>query len=187
MKTFDLSARIAHDVGLAAWFGGTLMGATALNQAVTQSSPDDHKEAGAATNAAWAKWTPVNAAAIALHLLGGAGLMTANKGRTMTQRGVAGMSTYKLGLTAAALGASLYSRSLGQKLIDTGTAVEGDTQSVGHQESSSVQTAKERLHLLQWVVPATTGCIVALSAYMGEQQRPLAIAKGMLERIHIAA
>jgi len=32
-------------------------------------------------NAGWARWTPVHLAAIVAHLLGGAGLLLANKGR----------------------------------------------------------------------------------------------------------
>ena len=54
--------RSLHDVGLAAWFGGSLMGAIGLNGA--GAAVLDDKERARVASAGWAKWTPVNAAAI---------------------------------------------------------------------------------------------------------------------------
>lgn len=64
--------RSLHDVGLATWFGGSLMGAVGLNGAArgeggTEAATDRIASAG------WAKWTPVNAAAIGVHLFGSGG------------------------------------------------------------------------------------------------------------------
>ena len=55
-------SRTAHDLGLAAWFGGTLANAVALNAAAGAVS--DAKDAGRVANAGWNRWTPVNAVAI---------------------------------------------------------------------------------------------------------------------------
>jgi hypothetical protein len=63
-------ARSLHDVGLAAWFGGSLMGAVGLNgAAATVDRPDERLKIA---NAGWARWTPVNLAGIAAHVAGGA-------------------------------------------------------------------------------------------------------------------
>ena len=62
-----------HDLGLAAWFGGTLANAVALNPAAAASG--DPSRVGAVANAGWDRWTPVNAAAIGVHLAGAVGLL----------------------------------------------------------------------------------------------------------------
>ena len=50
-------------------------------------------------NAGWARWTPVN-------LVGGAVLLTGNKGRLATQRAVASATVAKATVTGLALGAN---------------------------------------------------------------------------------
>ena len=51
--------RVAHDVGLAAWVGGSLFGRLAFNRSVTNIS--DTAERGKVTNAAYAAYNPINA------------------------------------------------------------------------------------------------------------------------------
>jgi hypothetical protein len=79
--------RSLHDVGAAAWFGGALMGAVALNGASKDIS--DPAERAKVAASGWARWSPVAAAAIGAHLLGGAGLVRAHRGRIGSQAGVA--------------------------------------------------------------------------------------------------
>jgi hypothetical protein len=62
-------ARSLHDVGLATWFGGSLMGAVGLNGAAAVVDQPDQRLRVA--NTGWARWTPVNLAGIAAHLAGG--------------------------------------------------------------------------------------------------------------------
>ena len=64
-------SRALHDVGLSAWFGGTLANAVALNAAAAEAGSDS--STGAVANAGWDRWTPVNAAAIGAHLAGSVG------------------------------------------------------------------------------------------------------------------
>ena len=70
-------ARSLHDLGLATWFGGSLMGAVGLNGAA--AVVDQPAQRLRVANAGWARWTPVNLAGIAAHLAGGAVLLTGNK------------------------------------------------------------------------------------------------------------
>ena len=72
-------SRSLHDVGLAAWFGGTTANAVALNPAAAQAG--DSSSTGAVANAGWDRWTPVNATAIGLHVLGSIGQLGGNAGR----------------------------------------------------------------------------------------------------------
>jgi hypothetical protein len=173
--------RILHDVGLAAWFGGTLANAVALNPAAGQAA--DGSSAGRVTNTGWDRWTPVNAAAIGMHLAGGAGLVQGNTGRLIAQRGVGTMSLVKAGLTVVALAVTGYSRVLGRRVsarrdvpVATGTDPAVTT-------PTDVAQAQVQLRALQWAVPALTGALVGVSSYAGEQQRPSEFKKGLLDRL----
>ena len=106
--------RSLHDLGLAAWFGGSLAGAVGFNGAAADV-PDDKLKLRVA-NAAWARWTPVNLVGIGAHLVGGAGLLYANKSRVAAQQGVGASTIAKMAFTGAALGVTAYSRALGKKL-----------------------------------------------------------------------
>src|SRR5918997_629864 len=89
--------------------------AEAFDRAVAAEAGTD-SATGRVANAGWDRWTPVNALAIGAHLVGSVGQLRANKQRVARQEGVAAMSTLKTLLTAAALGATAYSRILGQRV-----------------------------------------------------------------------
>jgi len=163
-------ARSLHDLGLAAWFGGSLMGAVGLNgAAVTVDQPQQRLRVA---NAGWARWTPVNLAGIAAHVTGGVVLLAGNKGRLATQRGVASATVAKAALTGLALAATAYSRALGARLMRAGdTPVEGGT-TPADDTSADFAQAQRQLTVLQWVIPGLTGATLVLNAAMGEQQRP---------------
>ena len=103
--------RTLHDAGLAAWFGGSLMGAVGLNAAA--GAVDDPKQSGRVANVGWNRWTPVNAGAIGALLIGSLGQIGSNAERIAGQKGVAGMSVAKTALTAAAMGATAFQKGLG--------------------------------------------------------------------------
>jgi hypothetical protein len=63
--------RLLHDVGVATWFGGSLMGATGLNGATALL--EDPAERSRASTAGWSRWAPVAAAGVASHVVGAAG------------------------------------------------------------------------------------------------------------------
>jgi hypothetical protein len=174
-------SRSLHDVGLAAWFGGSLMGAVGLNGAAAKV--EEPKQRLRVANSGWNRWTPVNLAGIAAHLTGGAVLLAVNKGRLVSQRGVGRATVVKTALTGAALATTAWSRALGAKLEEAGEVpVQGGTDpSVDTPEG--VAKAQRQLKLLQWVIPALTGAVLVVNARMGEQQRPAQVAGGLLGRL----
>lgn len=173
--------RSMHDTGLAAWFGGSLMGAVGLNGAAAQV--DDPTERLEVASTGWARWTPVNLAAIATHLVGAAGILATESRRTAAQKGVAKMSAAKTALTAAALGATAYSRIQGRKMEQASRVpVEGITEPTT-ETPSQVASAQRRQRVAQWAIPATTGALLVISSFAGEQQKPGAVARGILGRI----
>lgn len=200
MTSTNILARSAHDLGLAAWFGGTLMGAVAVNhstradrsssQVALDGTPGSSSPSGIFSSAAWSSWTPVNAVAIGVHLVGGALLLRANAPRMSHQSGVASVSNAKFALTVAALAATGYARLLGQRLIDeevpvvAGTA-NPDAGTVAKESEAPDSTASsvDQVSILQWAVPALTGLLIVTASILGEQQRPKAVAEGMLQRL----
>ncbi|MBW3573396.1 MAG: hypothetical protein KY450_00825 [Actinobacteria bacterium] len=184
-KNGNTIVRALNDLGLAAWFGGSLMGAIGLNGAAAEV--DQPGERAKVANAGWARWTPANLAAIGAYTVGSLWLTGANRGRLAGQKGVARTAIIKTVLTAAAMGATAYSRALGQKVMDAATPpVEGATEPSAS-TPPEVADAQRKLKVLQWAVPALTGATVILDSKMGEQQRASEVAKGVVRRLNPAA
>jgi len=194
MAETNTVARSLHDVGLAAWFGGSLMGAIGVNGASQEVA--DPKDRVRVANAGWGKWTPVNALAIGAHLIGGLQLLGANKGRTLGQENVSTWTGVKTGATLAALAATAYSRVLGQKVMEAeaDAARQSPLPSEGLEASSGIEPsaqtppdvakAQNQLRILQWVIPGLTGFALIANARMGEQQRPKEVVHGIVNRLN---
>ena len=172
--------RSLHDLGAAAWFGGSLMGAVAVNGASKDVS--NPLERAKVASSGWARWTPFSAAAIGAHLVGGAGLL-AHRDRVRGQAGVGANTAAKTVLTAAALATTAYSGVLGAKLAKTAgddTYTEGGT-TPSEATPDDVASIQQQLRILQWATPVLTGALIVLGAQQGEQQRPPARVRGWLK------
>ena len=171
-------ARSLHDVGLAAWFGGSLMGAVGLNGAA--ASLRDPDERAVAATAGWTRWAPVSTVAIGAHLLGAGRLLRTEQYRVRRQKGVARSSAVKTALTVAALGATAYSGVLNRQMAAAGNVpVRGATEPGAGTPPEVAQTQK-RLKAVQWLIPGLTGSLVAATAWQSEQMRPRQVLRGML-------
>src|SRR3954447_26125563 len=107
MATTNAVARAAHDIGLAGWFGGALMGAAGVNgvarkEGQTAFSVRAANEAWRRWSPVWGaggavrgRWSPVWAASVVLHGIGAARLTTANTERMKHQSGVAAAAAMK--------------------------------------------------------------------------------------------
>jgi hypothetical protein len=168
MTRIDDAARVLDTVGLAAWFGGSLVGAVAL-----ANTSDDALQY---EDEAWRRWSPVQTAAIAAHVAGSAKLATTNKGRLATQRGVPSVAIVKGVCTAAALGATVYASRLGRQAYQEAQQGDGD-------ESAAPSATRRRLRKVQIAVPVLTGAMLVADARLGEQQRPAQVIKGAVERL----
>ena len=162
--------RSLHDLGLSAWFGGSLMGAVGVNGAA--DDVHDPTERIRVATRGWARWAPVNAIGIGAYGIGALGILAANRGRVRNQKGVAAASVVKTVLTAAAVAATTYAGVLGRQ------AAEGEgSPAVGGGKPSpatppAAAEAQRRLRVVQWVIPALTGALTVLNAVQGEQQKP---------------
>ncbi|MEV0328802.1 hypothetical protein AB0H63_20480 [Micromonospora echinospora] len=172
--------RSMHDLGLAAWFGGSLMGATGVNGAAAQIS--DRTQRLPMASAGWARWTPVNAAAIGAHLAGAVGELVTESPRVLTQSGVGRMSAVKTALTVAALAVTGYSRMLGMRLEKAGQPPVAGVTEPQPDTPRAVASSQRQMKVLQWAVPAITGALIVVTSYAGEQQKPGQVLRGILGR-----
>jgi hypothetical protein len=180
MSERNTVVRSLHDLGLAAWFGGSLAGAVGFNGGAAEV-PEEKLRLRVA-NAAWARWTPVNLVAIGAHLVGAGAITYANKSRVVGQKGVGASSLAKAAITGAALAVTGYSRILGKKLEQAeGEPVEGGTDPTAA-TTPDVAKAQRQLKVCQWLVPGLTGALGVLNALHGEQQRPNQQASGILAK-----
>ena len=180
MSSRNTLVRSLHDVGLASWFGGSLMGAIGLNGAAQEVA--DEKERTLVASAGWARWTPVAAASIGAHLIGGAALLVANRRRVAGQAGVTANSVVKTVVTGAAMAATAYSGVLGAKVAQAGRVPAEGGVVPNEQTPDDVARAQQQLRLVQWAIPALTGVLLVLTAQQGEQQKPEEIAAGTAKR-----
>ncbi|ASD22509.1 hypothetical protein B7495_10745 [Cryobacterium sp. LW097] len=175
MSQRNTLVRSLHDVGLAAWFGGSLMGAVGLNSAA--ASVSNPRERLAVSSVGWKHWAPVQWAAMAAHGLGGVGLILGNTERLAAQKEGRVNTGVKLALTLVAIGTSVYSGVLGMKMgANAGEAVEGTTEP-SEVTSDELASAQNQQRILQWVTPVVTLILIVLGAQQGEQQRPVPSAK----------
>lgn len=169
MSERNTLVRSLHDVGLAAWFGGSLMGATGLNGATSDAaSPVERLRL---SNLGWAKWTPWQIAAVGTHAVGGVGLILSNRNRLAQQPGASSNTAVKLALTVAAAGVTAYSGVLGAKLKKFESEGAASATDAKADSSPEQKSAQQQLKIAQWAIPALTGVLLVLGAAQGEQQR----------------
>ena len=173
--------RSMHDLGLAAWFGGALMGAVGLNGAAAKAK--DPKERLELSSVGWGRWAPVNAAAIGLHAIGGAGLIAANKSRLAGQPGARANTLVKLVLTIGAAGLTAYSGKLGKTVHEHSSQGGQGSTEPSAAASPELEKAQKQLKITQWAIPAVTAVLLVMGANQGEQQRPKSLLSNQLSRV----
>jgi hypothetical protein len=169
MTERDPILKAMHDTGLAAWFGGSLMGVVGLNGAAAQIR--DPRERLRISSIGWDRWTPVNAAAIGAHLIGGAGMRMSERRPDDDEEGPP-LKNLKTCLTLAALGATGYSRWLGMKMEKAREAPAEGVTEPARETPDEVRTAQRRQRIAQWMIPALTGTLIVVSAIAHELEKP---------------
>ena len=169
--------RSMHDLGMAAWFGGTLMGVVGLNGASAKAV--DPTERLRLSSIGWGRWAPVQGAAILTHAIGGVGVIVTNSGRLAAQPDARANAYVKLPLTIVAAGLSLYAGILGTRIAKHADEGAAGTTEPGASSSPELASAQRQQKIVQWTLPLVTGVLIVMGAQQGEQQRPVA---GWLDR-----
>ena len=161
-----------HDLGLAAWFGGGLMGVIGLNGAASKAK--DPTERLRLSSLGWGKWAPVQFAAILVHGIGGVGLILGNKGRLAAQGEARSNTVVKTIVTAAAGAASVSAALAGAQIAKHAEEGAKSVTEPSENASAELKTAQRNEKWLQWSIPVLTGVLLVLGAQQSEQYRPAA-------------
>jgi hypothetical protein len=161
-----------HDLGLAAWFGGGLMGVVGLNGAASKAK--DPTERLRLSSLGWGKWAPVQLAAIVVHGIGGVGLILGNKGRLATQGEARSNTAIKLVLTGVAGAASLSAAIAGATIAKHSDEGAKSVTEPSESSSDELKKAQRNEKWLQWSIPVLTGALLILGAQQDEQYRAVA-------------
>ena len=172
MTVYSTTVRATHLVTNAAWFGGSLMGAVALNPAAREG--DTAGERADIADEGWRRWGPVQGAAVGLHLLSGLAIVADNRRRVLSHPPTTVAVILKTALTGVAVAASAAAYREGAELGEVMERADNDPSAAREARSLAA-----RMRRLQWATPAATAGLLVLDAYLGEQQRGVA---GLLDR-----
>lgn len=154
-------SRIAHDLGLAAWFGGAAMGAIGLNAATREV--DEPTQRLRVSNAGWFRWAPMTAMAIAAHTAGLYGRRRWGHGTALLTGGDV-LSVSRLALTGLAIGATIESGRSGQQVVAQGDVPAATAVTPISDTPDDVAAAMRRLRVVQWIIPLATAGVLAVNA-----------------------
>ncbi|HSK95131.1 MAG TPA: hypothetical protein VK891_00815 [Euzebyales bacterium] len=173
--------RAAHDLGLAAWFGGAYMGAIALNGASREV--DDHTQRTRVANAGWFRWAAVVPVAIGSHLLGA----TALTRRLGCQGEPTLLSDVRAAVTLAAMLATVESGRSGRQVVKHGDVPVATAVQPISETPEPVARAQRRLRVVQWLIPALTAALLVIDAAQqdvdgGTRLLPRALCRGTRQR-----
>ena len=157
--------RAAHDIGLAAWFGGAYFGAVSLNGASREV--EDPTQRSRVANAGWFRWAAIVPVAIGAHLIGGVGLLAhQDHDDSGTERTVA---LLRAGVLGTAMLATLESGRLGRKVAAAGDVPVATAVRPIADTPAEVASCQRRLRVLQWVIPAATASLVVIDAWQSSR------------------
>jgi hypothetical protein len=159
---------IAHDVALAAWFGGAWMGAVALNGATIEV--DDHTQRTRVANAGWFRWAPIAGATLCTHVAAAVARGRLSVGPVDT-RVPAGLRHTRTAITALAVAATAETGLSGQRVVRAGDVPVATAVRPIAATPDDVARAQRRLRVAQWLVPALTGSLWVLDAVMDRAGR----------------
>ena len=116
-------------------------------------------------------------------MIGGLGLIPANRKRVQDQSGVGANTVVKSILTGAAIATTAYSGVLGAKILAAGPVAATSGTVPAATTPEDIADTQNQLRVLQWVTPVLTGLLVILGAQQGEQQRPTQVAEGIARKV----
>jgi hypothetical protein len=178
------TSRSLRDLGLAAWFGGTLYGVAASNRGV--QAVRDPQERLPVADSIWDRWVPIGAAAVATHLVASAITGWGNKSRTLGQEQMGGQMAIKGALSAfaaVATGAAFVQRKQLLRAWEETRAEVQDATTPLPNTPEPIAQMQRRLRIAETTVPALVGAVVLMNGRMSEQQRPVPTIQRVANRL----
>jgi hypothetical protein len=165
MTTVNVIVRALHDLGAAAWFGGSLMGAVRRGRVSCDLGNSGREPARIPQR--WGRGSAI-AAPIGAHIIAGIGLARASRRRVGTE--AAGSNAIvKTALTVAALASTAYSSVLRAHLRSEMPVPVASGPEPGAGTPDRDAPLRQQLRVLQWLTPVLTGALVVLGAQQTAQ------------------
>lgn len=181
-------AQAVHDLGSAAWFGGSLMGIAGVNKSGNDLVHEVDKVRVASS--AWQRFAPVQWAGVAAVLVAGSRLTAASTGRLAAQDGFARVGALKAGVGVAGALATAYAAYTGMKVGQL--AERADREGRLEVQDASTPTAgtpaelatwQKRQRVAQYLVPTLSGANVVLNSYLVQSYRPATALRQVAHRV----
>jgi len=163
------AATIAHDIGLAAWFGGAWMGAVGLNGATIEV--DDHTQRTRVANAGWFRWAPIAGTSLVANVVGAYVLGRLVPSPGIHTGGAGGLRALRTVLTAAAVLSTIETGISGQRVVRGGDVPVATSVTPIAATPPKVAAAQRRLRVAQWLVPAFTGALLVVEVFQRRSSR----------------
>lgn len=163
-------ARSLRNVGLATWFGGTLMGVVALNRQAREIT--DPVQRARFLEGAWSRWRVPAALGVGMHLAGSTSLGWSGRHRAPLQKGMPRAMTADTAATAAALAAAAAASRMRRRTVRAAA-----------QDPGRVERLERRWQRTEALVPLFAAGSLVAQAKLAEQQRPIQTARGALARL----
>jgi uncharacterized membrane protein len=181
-------AQAVHDLGAAAWFGGSVMGVAGVNKSgAALTEPIDKVRAA---GSAWQRFAPVQWAGVAAVLAMGTRLTATSGGRVAAQPGFARAGAVKAGVSVAGAAATAFAAYSGKKVSQLAEQAQHsggfdvtDASQPSAQTPPELAAWQKRQRAVQYLVPALSGANIVLNSYLVQSYRPTAAAKGVLGRL----
>ncbi len=144
MTALSTIVRATHLLTNAAWFGGTLAGAVAIDPA-SKEEAGSGRERAQLLDEGWRRWGPVQGAAIGLHLVSGLGILADNRHRVLGHRPTTAAVVAKTVLTGVAV---VMSAEAYRSRAELREALERADTGEGSREKAQALT--QRMGWVQW-------------------------------------
>lgn len=165
-----------HDIGLAAWFGGSWMGAVGLNGATIEV--DDHTQRTRVANAGWFRWAPIAGASLLTHVASAYALGRLAPAASARRKGSAGLRWLRTLITVAALFSTADTGLSGQRVVRGGDVPVATAVVPIAATPPKVAAAQRRLRILQWLVPSFTAALFVFEVIQREESAKEAYRRG---------
>lgn len=189
MRTSRTLFHTLHDLGLFAWFGGTLMGVVGLHGASGEVA--DPRDRVTVAQAGWRRFGPIQSGSILAYWIGATGLARTDwSARPVLQAGIVPNDVARITLAVSATVLTAVNALLGRRIAAaSGQPDDLDPQPVHSATEPSGDTPpalarlQRRQDVLQWITPACLAAVVVLAGQRNEAERTPAVARGVWRRV----
>ena len=184
-----VAAQVAHDLGAALWFGGSVMGVAGVNK--SGADLRDGIDKVRVAESAWRRFAPVQWLGIGAVLVAGSRLTWESKGRLAVQHGIGQAGAAQAAVAVAGAAATGFAAWSGNRIgrLTERADERGERFDTEDATIPTVQTPPDlakwqrRQRVAQYLVPVLAGANIVLNAYLTQHYRLGVTIAGIARRL----